>query len=126
MTASWPEEELHKIAAAADLYIAPLRDDSSTYGTPTLIWAVAVEGGLYVRAYNGQSSRWFQAALRQKAGRIIASGQTKKVVFESADEALSDRTDAAYEKKYLGNSYLRAMTGSRAKSATFRITPCAQ
>ena len=105
--------------------LLPLRDDG-TYGTPTLIWAVAVEGGLYVRAYNGRSSRWYQAALRQKAGRIIAFGQTKEVAFESADEALSDRIDAAYEEKYRGNPYLKAMTGVRAKSAAFRITPRAQ
>ena len=105
--------------------LLPLRDDG-TYGTPTLIWAVAVEGGLYVRAYNGRSSRWYQAALRQKAGRIIAFGQTKEVACESADEALSDRIDAAYEEKYRGTPYLKAMTGVRAKSAAFRIAPRAQ
>jgi hypothetical protein len=41
-----------------------------------------MDGALYVRAYNGQSSRWYQAALRQKAGRIIATGVTKEVSFE--------------------------------------------
>jgi hypothetical protein len=25
-----------------------------TYGTPTWIWSVAVDGALYVRAYNGR------------------------------------------------------------------------
>jgi len=41
MTA-WSKPELHKIAAADDLHIAPLRDDGKTYGTPTWIWSVAV------------------------------------------------------------------------------------
>lgn len=39
-----------------------------TYGTPTWIWSVVVDHGLYVRGYNGQNSRWYQAAVRQKGG----------------------------------------------------------
>lgn len=36
-----------------DLHISPFREDGKTYGTPTWIWSVVVDGGLYVRAYNG-------------------------------------------------------------------------
>ena len=68
----WRKNELRAIAEADDLYIAPFRDDGVTYGTLTWIWSVALDDGLYVRGYNGQQSRWFQAAVRQKAGRIIA------------------------------------------------------
>jgi hypothetical protein len=32
----------------------------------------AVDDVLYVRAYNGQNSRWYEAAMRQKAGRPLA------------------------------------------------------
>ena len=78
----WSIDELQKIAKADDLHIAPFRDDGETYGTPTWIWSVAVGGALYVRAYNGTGSRWYQAALRQKAGRIIAAGMTREVAFE--------------------------------------------
>ena len=60
MTA-WRTEELRKIAEADDLHISPFRDDGVTYGTPTWIWRVAVGDALYVRANNGQKSRWFQA-----------------------------------------------------------------
>src|SRR6266481_5868783 len=80
--AKWQEGELHKMAAADDLHIAPFRADGVTYGTPTWIWSVAVDDGLYVRAYNGQKSRWYQAALKQKAGRITAAGLTREVIFE--------------------------------------------
>ena len=76
---TWSKEELNKIAATDDLHIAPFREDGVTYGTPTWIWSVAVDDALYVRGYNGQSSRWYQAAVRQKAGRIIASSATPKV-----------------------------------------------
>lgn len=58
----WPKDELRKIASTDDLHISPLRSDEKTYGTPTWIWSVVVEGALYVRAYNGRQSRWYQAA----------------------------------------------------------------
>jgi hypothetical protein len=81
----WPKDELRKIAEADDLHISPFRDDGTTYGTPTWIWSVAVDGALYVRGYNGKKSRWYQAAVRQKAGRIAAAGMTKEVSFEPVD-----------------------------------------
>ena len=64
---AWSKEELSKIAAADNLHISPFREDGVTYGTPTWIWSVAVDDALYVRGYNGQNSRWYQAAVRQKA-----------------------------------------------------------
>jgi len=72
--ATWSEDELRRIAEADDLHISPFREDGVTYGTPTWIWSVNVGDALYVRGYNGQKSRWHQAAVRQKAGRITAAG----------------------------------------------------
>lgn len=120
---SWTPAELKKIAAVDDLHIAPLREDGKTFGTPTWIWSVVVDGGLYVRAYNGQNSRWFKAARSQKAGRITVAGETRDVAFEPLDGALNDRIDAAYRTKYANSPYLDAMIDSRARSATIRITP---
>ena len=121
--ATWPQDELRKIAEADDLHIAPFRDDGVTYGTPTWIWSVAVDGALYVRAYNGQSSRWYQAALRRKAGRIIAAGLTKEVSFEPVDGPVNDRIDDAYRAKYRSSRYLSPMIGPRARSATVKVMP---
>jgi hypothetical protein len=86
---TWSNVELRKLAAADDLHIAPFREDGATYGTPTWIWAVAVDRDLYVRAYNGQDSQWYQAAVRQKAGRITAAGMTKEVTFEPVEGRLT-------------------------------------
>jgi hypothetical protein len=121
MTA-WGPEELQRIAETDDLHIAPFREDGVSYGTPTWIWSVAVDGDLYVRAYNGQSSRWYQAALQRKAGRIIAAGLTKEVAFEPVDGAINNRIDEAYRAKYRGNPYLASMISARARSATVRVT----
>jgi hypothetical protein len=122
MTA-WPKDQLKKIAEADDLHIAPFREDGATYGTPTWIWSVAVDGDLYVRAYNGTDSRWHKAAMRQKAGRITAAGMTKDVTFEPAHGPVNDRIDDAYRTKYHASPYLGPMIGARARAATVKITP---
>jgi hypothetical protein len=122
-TMTWSEAELRKIVAADDLHISPFREDGVTYGTPTYIWSVAVDGSLYVRAYNGQNSRWYKAAMREKTGRIIAAGMTREVSFEPVDGPLNDRIDDAYRAKYRGNEYLNPMISARARSATVRIIP---
>jgi len=120
---NWSKDELHKIAEADDLHISPFREDGATYGTPTWIWSVAVEGALYVRGYSGQASRWYQAAMRLKAGRITAAGMTKEVAFDPVAGPINDRIDDAYRAKYRGNPYLSSMISARARSATVKIMP---
>lgn len=120
---TWPTEELSKIAETDDLHISPFRDNGRTFGTSTWIWSVVVDDALYVRAYNGQSSRWYQAALQQKAGRITAAGLTQDVAFEPVDGPVNDRIDDAYRAKYKTSPYLSPMIASRARAATVRVTP---
>jgi hypothetical protein len=119
----WTEKEIRRIAATDDLHIAPFRNDGTTYGTLTWIWSVVVDGALYVRAYNGQSSTWYQAALKQKAGRITVAGMTKEVSFAPAEDAVSDRIDDAYRAKYKSSPYLAPMVAPRARSASMKIIP---
>jgi hypothetical protein len=122
----WAQDELQKITEATeadDLHISPFWADGTTYGTPTWIWSVAVDGNLYVRAYNRQSPRWYQAAMRQKAGRVLAGGLTREVAFAPADADMNDRIDEAYRVKHCGSPYLTPMIGAHARAATVRIIP---
>ena len=80
-------------------------------------------GRSLVRAYNGQESKWYRAAVRQKAGRILAAGLTKEVTFEPVGGAVLDSIDNAYRAKYRGSRYLDPMIGAHARSATLRIIP---
>lgn len=120
---SWPDEELTKIAEADDLHIAPFRTGGRTYGTLTWIWSVRVDDDLNVRAYNGTGSRWYQAGVRQRAGRITAAGMPKEVSFEPVEGSINDAIDEAYRAKYHDSLYLPAMVGRRARTATIRILP---
>lgn len=119
----WTEVDLERIAKADDVHVSPLRDDGVAYGTPTWVWSVVVDDALYVRAYNGQRSRWYQAAKRQKAGRITVAGVTRDVCFELVDGRNNDRIDDAYRAKYATSEYLPAMLSARAREATVEITP---
>lgn len=120
---TWLKDELQRIATNDDLHISPFREDGVTYGTPTWIWSVAVGEDLFVRAYNGQNSRWYQAAISQQAGRITAAGMTIEVTFEPVNEASNDRIDDAYREKYKRSPYLRSTIGVQARATTVKVVP---
>ncbi|GGI96492.1 hypothetical protein GCM10010885_02770 [Alicyclobacillus cellulosilyticus] len=121
--AAWSEEELRRISEADDLHVSPFREDGITYGTPTWVWCVVVGDAVYARAYNGKASRWYQAAVRQGAGRVTVAGMTKEVTFEPVDGPIQDHIDDAYRAKYRGSPYLAPMIGPRARAATVKIMP---
>ena len=125
---TWPPDELQQITAADDFHISPYREDGATPRTPTWIWSVVVDGDVYVRAYNGTASRWYQAALRQRAGRIRAGGVEWEVALEPVDGTSTGSTvqtaiDAAYRAKYADSPYLAPMVSARTRAATVRVLP---
>lgn len=61
-----PKDKLRVVAKADDLHISPLREDGTTYGTPTWIWSVAVDDALFVRIQ--------RARLSLVSGRDAAKG----------------------------------------------------
>lgn len=119
----WDKKQLDRIVQADDLHIAPFRDDGKTPGTPTWIWCVQVDGELYVRGFNGTASRWYQAAVKQRAGCILAVGEMLDVVFEPVTGQINESVDAAYRAKYTKSQYLQPMVSERARAATVRVTP---
>ena len=120
---AWTKDELKRITVADDLHISPFREDGATYGTPTWIWSVVVGHELYVRPYNGSSSRWYKAAMTQKAGRITVAGITREVGFEPAVGSINVPIDDAYRAKYKTSPYLQPMISKRTRSATVKIEP---
>lgn len=122
MTA-WTADQLANIEHHDDLFVSPFREDGTTYGTPTQTWALVIDGKVYVRAANGQKSRWYQAAITQKAGRVRVDGTNIDVAFEAAGTDDEAAIDAAYEAKYPGSSAVPIMQGAEPKSASVRITP---
>ncbi len=116
-------KEVDAIAKKDDFHIAPYRSDGKTLGTPTWIWVVRVDDHLFVRAYHGTSSSWYQAAISQKRGKIEGVGMQKLVRFEPVGGSINDRIDEAYRTKYGGSPYLQAMISDQVRSATIKILP---
>jgi len=125
MQSNWTQEQLETFSTADDMYISPFYSDGKTPGTPTWIWSVVADNNLYVRAYNGQRSRWYQSVVEQKAGKIKLAGQEYDVTFEPMDNdpALTEEIDEAYRKKYGSSMYLSPMLGKGPISATVKILP---
>jgi hypothetical protein len=80
---------------------------------------VAVDGQLYVRAYRGPSSRWFQAAREAGTGTFTAGTRTRAV-----------RLIPTPARPALSTTPTRPSTGTaapsspaRARAATLRIDP---
>ena len=118
----WNPSTLQAIDQADDLKVAPFHPDGQSTGTPTWIWAVLVEGRLFVRAYSGTRSSWYQAALAQQAGKIHAAGQVFEVRFTPVhDSPLNARISQAYRQKYASSPYMPHMTGASAQAATVEI-----
>jgi len=69
--AGWRKDELRAIAEADDLHIAPFRDDGVTYGTPTWIWSVAVDEGLYADTTGRSRAGIGRRSSRGRAGSLL-------------------------------------------------------
>lgn len=114
-------DEILEIAKNDDFHIAPFRADKNTFGTLTWIWSVEVNGGLFVRAYNGKKSSWYQSAIKQKSGKITAAGMEKLVQFEAVEGEVNNLIDEAYKEKYAQSPYLNSMISEKARSANIKI-----
>src|SRR5215831_7291349 len=121
ITKKLSKAEIKEITALDDLHIAPYRENGKTYGTLTWIWSVSVKDALYVRAYHGTKSSWYQAAIQQKAGKIQAAGMTKQVRFKAVKGEINDLIDEAYKAKYKKNPFVKAMVSEKVREATIRI-----
>jgi len=119
----WTQEQLAAFSTADDMRVSPFYEDGKTYGTPTWIWSVVVGDQLYVRAWNGQQSRWYQSAKQQGAGRIHLAGQDFEVAYVpiQTDDRLTAAISEAYATKYAGSPYLPPMVAAGPISATVRL-----
>jgi hypothetical protein len=120
----WSEELIQKFATADDMKVSPFYSDGKTYGTPTWIWSVVVEGQLYIRAWNGPRSRWYRSALEQKRGRIHLAKENYEVFFEKlTDETINKKVDQTYQQKYADSVYMPPMIQAGPRSTTMQLLP---
>ncbi|NBH12133.1 DUF2255 family protein [Amycolatopsis sp. SID8362] len=119
---SWTDSQLDAITATNDFHVAPYREDGTTPGTPVWVWAVAVGDAVFVRSTN-PASRWFAAAITQRAGRVSFGGWEGVVTYTLVtDTGTLDAVDAEFRRKYRDDAYLSEalLAGSRTQVAAIR------
>ncbi|HKZ13621.1 MAG TPA: DUF2255 family protein [Solirubrobacterales bacterium] len=119
----WNPTELEQIAVPREIEISSLRGDGALT-KPVTIWAVRVDGGLYVRSVRGGAGQWYRAAGRRHEGRIGAGDAAVDVTFEDVPHHLDEEIDAAYKHKYgYPSAPVDSVTTADAQATTIRIVP---
>ncbi|MEV6740330.1 DUF2255 family protein [Streptomyces sp. NPDC051104] len=115
---TWTPEDLALLTASESLVLTAGDD-----GHPGVeIGMVLVRGELYVRAYRGVRSRWYQAAQKHSHGQIRVGAVTRDVLLETRDTRPAYEIDAAYRNKY-GQAAGALVASPAAHAATIRIDP---
>jgi len=89
------------------------------------IWAVVVEGRVFVRSWSKKSRSWWRTFLVDPVGRIEIGGRKIPVrAKQTRSERLKDTVDQAYLAKYgTGGSlkYARDLTLSKSRATTTEL-----
>lgn len=121
---SWPADVVASFGSAEEIEISTRRMDGTLRGYVP-IWAVVVDGALYVRSYRGGDGAWYRHATTHPFGVIRFGSDQVQVAFAPAGQEVRTALDAAYRAKYTryGDSYLRPMVAEQAVATTLRVDP---
>jgi hypothetical protein len=120
---NWNPTELEQIAAAREIEVSSLREDGALT-KPVTIWAVRVDGELYVRSVRGDAGGWYRAAEQRHEGRIEAGDAAVDVTFEDAPHHLDEEIDVAYKQKYgYPSDPVDSIITDDARATTTRVVP---
>jgi len=115
---TWTPEEVALLTGSKSLVLT-VGDD----GYPGVeIGMVLVCGELYVRAYRGVRSRWYQAAQGERHGQIRLGAVIRDVTLETQGFWPVSEIDSAYRSKY-GQVIGSLVASPTAQAGTVRINP---
>ncbi|MFJ3407862.1 DUF2255 family protein [Promicromonospora sp. NPDC090134] len=125
-TARWTPAELAQLCRIDEISVSSRRPDGSLRPGVT-VWAVPLDGSVYVRSAYGPENPWFRRARRAGRGRIRAGDLEREVSFELADHTEGFLVDAAYHAKYdrFGPRIVGDVVGEHVHHLTLRLTPAA-
>jgi hypothetical protein len=113
---NWTPDELALLAGRQSLVLI-VGDEASD---EVEIGMVVVDDQLYVRAYRGPQSRWYQASRKHGRGRIRIDEVVRDVTLHTDDPGPLDQIDQAFIAKY-GTAAAGLVTSTAAREATIRI-----
>ena len=91
------------------------------------IWAVVVEGRVFVRSWSLKPRSWYRTFLEEPRGAIQVSGSEIAVrAVRSTSERLNDAIDRAYLEKYNTRAslkYARDLGRAKSRASTTELAP---
>lgn len=91
------------------------------------IWAVVVEGRVFVRSWSLKPRSWFRVFLEEPRGAIQVAGQEIAIrAVRTRSERLKDAISRAYLEKYNtpgSIQYVRDLGGVKSRSTTTELVP---
>jgi hypothetical protein len=91
------------------------------------IWAVVVQGRVFVRSWSLKPRSWFRTFLQEPQGAIRVDDQEIAVrAVHTQSETLKDRIDKAYLEKYNSPGsikYARDLGRKKSRDATIELLP---
>ncbi len=93
-------ELLSKIDAAGEVHLETRRDDSAPEHS-TMIWAVVVDGNVFVRSVRGGKGRWYrEASANPQAALRVDDERVPVRAVPEADPRTVEKVSGAYREKY--------------------------
>ena len=91
------------------------------------LWAVVVEGRVFVRSWNDKPTGWYRAWLDEPRGAIKVGEREVRVRARRArSERLRDAVDRAYAAKYVtpaSRTYVKGFAQRRRRETTLELIP---
>ena len=98
--ASFDQETIDRLDRAEEVHIETRRGASSPWHG-TVIWAVVVDGGVFVRSVRGERGRWYrEASTNPESARRLGDLRVPVRAVPEADGATIDKVSEAYRAKY--------------------------
>jgi hypothetical protein len=91
------------------------------------IWAVVVEGRVFVRSWSLKPRSWYRTFLEEPQGAIQVAGQEITVrAVRTRSERLQDAISRAYSEKYNtpgSVQYVQDLDGAKSRATTTELVP---
>ena len=91
------------------------------------IWAVVVEGRVFVRSWSLKPRSWWRTFLEEPRGIVQAAGRTIPVrAVQTRSERLKEAIDRAYLEKYHtpgSVKFARDLGGAKSRATTTELVP---
>ena len=91
------------------------------------VWAVVVEGRVFVRSWSLKPRSWWRTFLEDPYGRMFVGGEEFSIrAIQTRSERLKDSVSQAYKEKYNTPGslrYVRDMSRKKSRDTTTELIP---